>query len=457
MRSVFPLHVAIWVGIVLFPSLKAITGDVAVSQKFLHLIYGATVGPLAIGLALDRSVETKTIRGALILVFVAITYFGFSTLLGTKELNWRDLADIVRPFVYFIYFLFPLLFPLRQDEFKYLIRLLVTIAIFQLLFSSLVYVPESWPIVDLYKGRLSSDAVHFHFLRWSGTVGYPSDFSFFLSFFVYYSLYKLHIDFRMSGRRRSATWLLFLLCGGGILMTASRGGIGTVGVMLCIILLFTGVGRDWRLGLALLALLALGLWVVFGLGFLTVELIAYVLSVLSISSELDASAVHRVKELELAASYFLDYFPVGPGANRSELSDQINVIESTYGYYMSKWGLTGILLYFCGVVFIAMRGISVYKHATDAATKAFAAAVVILNLSVPLVFGFSSAITDRYKGLPFFYLLVGYLFSLGYSRGRGERREREMSKQRTSFIPSQPTTTAVGGRGTSIQNVSSTT
>jgi hypothetical protein len=44
----------------------------------------------------------------------------------------------------------------------------------------------------------------------------------------------------------------------------------------------------------------------------------------------------------------------------------------------------------------------------------FAGAMFILIISVPLVFGFSSAITDRYKVLPFYYVLTGYLVMLNF-------------------------------------------
>ena len=54
------------------------------------------------------------------------------------------------------------------------------LCIYQVLFSCLVFIPQSYFFLDFFKGRLSNDELFFHFFRFSGTLGYPTEFGCFL-------------------------------------------------------------------------------------------------------------------------------------------------------------------------------------------------------------------------------------------------------------------------------------
>jgi len=128
--------------------------------------------------------------------------------------------------------------------------------------------------------------------------------------------------------------------------------------------------------------------------------------------KLDGSTSHRIKEFMLSVNYFLDYFPFGPGPNRDELSTKISVVESFYGLYMLKWGLVGLLIYFFFIFYMIKISLFTIKIQKNISIKIFLQSFIVLMLSVILVFGFSSAVSDRFKGLPFFYLLAGYSYML---------------------------------------------
>jgi hypothetical protein len=395
----------------LFPALKSITGGVDTSQKVLHLLCFAFFLISIIFFKIKKYNKKVVFSVSAYGVFVSI-YYSLCTILFTNTFQWADFVDLARPPLYLIYFLFPLIVPLREGELKTVVNFLFYACLIQILFSCFVYFSSLWPLVDLYKGRLSNDPIIMHFYRWSGTFGYPSDFSFFLSLFIYLKLLEF-VDKRSKNDYKLNLYLTILVI--GLFFTFSRGGIGTVVIVIFVLILFQNI----KFKIKTLFPICCSLIIVFGLyGFYNSETVNYVgtdyiMSVISTDGDVDDSTHHRIYELKLAYEYAIKYFPFGSGSNRTELKSRINVIESFYGYHLMKWGVFGLLLILIPFAYMSKVSFCVGKYfCHDSLLRNFSLAVLLLTVSVPLSFGWSSAISDRFKGLPFFYLMNGYIFML---------------------------------------------
>ncbi|WP_156412697.1 hypothetical protein [Pseudohongiella spirulinae] len=198
-------------------------------------------------------------------------------------------------------------------------------------------------------------------------------------------------------------------------MTFSRGGIfATVGILI-IQLIATGL-------IARIKVLVMSITLtLFMIGYFSSNssenygiYTEYLTSVFT--QDIDSSASHRIRELELARDSALRNPPLGIGPARVEIASQISVIESFYGYHLIKWGIAGLLFMLAIKLTITRHSISFYKkykvHESTHEVSAFALAVALITMSEILLFGLSSAITDRLKTLPTYYLFVGYVFML---------------------------------------------
>jgi hypothetical protein len=130
-------------------------------------------------------------------------------------------------------------------------------------------------------------------------------------------------------------------------------------------------------------------------------------------------------ELKLAWNTMLENFPFGNGPDRLAIQEILPVVETMYGHYLIKWGIIGLLLYMVSVIYLAYVAYGLWKGHGDKFIATFAGAMFILIISVPLVFGFSSAITDGYKVLPFYYVLSGYLIMLSTGSVRKGNKSQE--------------------------------
>jgi hypothetical protein len=210
-------------------------------------------------------------------------------------------------------------------------------------------------------------------------------------------------------------FLLFLV----LVLTVSRGGIGTVIIMLTFILLFYSFKykKIYRLLIRIFGYLILIMSTLITLLVIinseeTLRFISYLQLFNADGDKIDVSTNHRINEFLWGWHYFLEYFPFGPGPNRTEISTHFAVVESFYGLYMLKWGLVGLLLYYYFVAYMVKIAIHTLSLYNDIFIQNFTKSFIVLMISVILVFGFSSAISDRFKGLPFFYLTAGYVYML---------------------------------------------
>lgn len=442
----YRINFCAWLGLFLYPTLYDFWGGVGASQRVMHVLFlmffisaiilrSVCLSRCSYKIA-DTSDVSDLIRdrmvtvsfGLLIYTIGTVCYYVAVTIANTKVLDYGDMADFTRPIIYLMYILFPFVFPMDSESLKRLLIAIVSLFFVSVIFSALVYFPVAHGLVDLYKGRQSDDAVIMHFYRWSGTFGYPSDYSFLVSFFLYF--YTFIYAWRRPNLSRTTTssfafdWPLtcLLVCFVALLLTVSRGGIAAVFVMLFLAYVFTDIKRSIKINFVLALCVSTFLSAAFFLyaqGGLVVGNMdfGYLISMVSGDGgvKLDGSANHRLREWSIAVRYFWEYFPFGSGANRLEIKELIDPLESFYGYYFIKWGFLGYIFHLSFVVWVIYRiSMALRMYKKDTVLRAFLTSSILIVASVPVVFGFSSAMSDRFKCLPFYFLIVGYGLFFSY-------------------------------------------
>lgn len=415
------VHYIFWTFLLLFPALSWLPGGVGTAQKLLHISVFLFVITLVL-IKKPAKPDANMVFFLLGYVLITVSYYIFTTLVFTTHLSWMDVTDFTRPIVYLVYLSIPLLYPLSGEQLKALMKFFVVACVIQIVFSTFVYFPALWGIADLYKGRMSDDVVVFHFFRWSGTYGFPSDFAFYLSFFIYYQYFKL-IDAKNEFQFKD--WLFVGIVFLALILTLSRGGIGTVIIMLGLSYLLGRGKKSKAVNTTLILIIVASITLVTSIS-LTFEKsnmlkLDYIESMFG-GEEKDSSTNHRVVEMELAVEYFEKCFPFGCGSNRIELKKRISVIESLYGYQLAKWGAIGLILYFVLLFWMVnILNASAKTHEKGSFESIFSYATLLLVLSIPVAFGFSSAMSDRFKTLPLHYLFIGYVINLHAIKKRQQK------------------------------------
>ncbi|TLX45312.1 hypothetical protein C1E24_19730 [Pseudoalteromonas phenolica] len=409
------VHQVVWLMVFTFPILSFNDGF---AQKLLHII----VLSVCIAALYFDKVKPK-VPVAFFKVFfhyfiVVILYYISISLYQWKGLSSSSIPDLVRPVIYALYFIFPIFFLLRgKDDVERLFKLLVLAAVIQIAFSFLVFIPETYSLVDIYKGRKSDDSVIMHFYRFSGTYIYPSDFSMFLSLFVYFYFFKFVAFNGLRVKEWGITFIVLL----GIVMTISRGGIGSIGIMLIFCYFFSSAKYNFKVNIVILiflSMLSLLILYLFSNDLINEESLGgmyYIFAMLDSGEGVDGSTLHRLNEFSLGLQFAAKYFPLGGGADRDAISLVIPIVESFYGHHLIKWGFTGLILAILFNVLVSMFYLQTLKKLPKTSFEAiFLKSIFVYMWSVPLIFGFSSAMSDRFKTLPTYYLLVGLGMAICY-------------------------------------------
>ncbi|MBE0349609.1 O-antigen ligase family protein [Pseudoalteromonas lipolytica] len=393
----------IWLFITLFPVLPHTLGAPN-AQKVLHIF--AFLFVVATLIVKPVRFDKRVIKYTVIIVGSLILYYAGLSLIFTEKLTFKDLPDYLRPIIYLLYIMIPFLYPLESDDWSDFFSFFKKLFIFQILISALVYLPALWPLVDLFKGRPSDDMA-LHFYRWSGTYGYPSDFSFYLSIFIFYYFCFFANRMRISMKE----WVIIAAAFIAMFLSFSRGGLFSTFGILGLAFWLTGA-RKRKSAYVLIAsvfIILTAVVITFSEEFVQVS---YILDTFGgEDGNVDDSTSHRLKEMQLAYDYMAANPPFSSGSNRDELATQIEVIESFYGFHLIKWGIVGLLAILLVKLAALYICVYVYKESKKAQKPLFpmAFSVACLIASEVLLFGLSSAISDRFKTLPTFYLLLGYV------------------------------------------------
>ncbi|MEI5639581.1 MULTISPECIES: hypothetical protein [unclassified Pseudoalteromonas] len=398
----------VWLFVFLFPVLPHTLGA-PTAQKMLHVFAFAFV---FMSLIVRRAYfKPGFVTAVVAICTVLMSYYMAVSLAFTEFLTFKDLPDYLRPLIYLVYILIPLIYPLDEEDLQAFFSFFKKMFVLQIVISMLVYIPAVWPVVDLFKGRPSDDMA-LHFYRWSGTYGYPSDFSFYLSFFIFYYFCFFARRIAMS----LGEWLIVFVAFSAMFLSFSRGGLFSTLGILGLAFWFTGA-RNRKTSYFLLFSMVLACVAIFLTFSEEFEQVAYILETFGgEDGKIDGSTSHRLKELALAGEYSSKFPPFSQGSNRMELATRIDVIESFYGFHLIKWGVLGLaaalvikFVFFLVCCCVYKKGVSCGGQKVS---SALAFAVACLVASEVLLFGLSSAISDRFKTLPTFYLLFGYVLSV---------------------------------------------
>jgi hypothetical protein len=431
--------------ILLFPALVNVFGDAKMGQRLLHV---ATIPLLCLLVLLRRTTASARIpRGIVAFTCAAIAYYLGIAVFQTQGLDLAGIVDVGRPLIYLAYLLFPFFFPLDDAQFESFVTFLTICALVQIGFSALVYVPSMSPLQDVFKGRLSNDPVLFHHFRWSGTLAWPSDFSFFLSVFIYFAYLQVLGIAAAAARFRWA--LLALALGVGVLFTTSRGGLATVVVMVGLATVI--FGRLWHTVIVGVMVAAAASAIIYAadveIGTGTELRLNYVTRLLDSSEEVDGSTGHRIHELRYASDVALEHFPFGIGPDRGEIDHNLRVVESLYGHHLIKWGFIGLGFYVLATGYTLLQLWRGARNATSVFSRNFCLAVLLWAISVPLVFGWSSAVTDRFKCLPLYHFIVGHVWATwALRRARAPRDRCVLESHASGSIAFPPSSCSEPGR-----------
>ena len=400
-----------WLLLTVFPAQFGPITSTNDSQRILFLV-GILIAFLCVAIRPRVTLQLiEKSREAVAILLICLIYYSLVVMLAGKWSSAGDLADVLRPVVYLSFIIVPVLFAGCSSVGRSTWYVFVVIAAIQFVANFAVYVESLWPIIDVFKGRQSDDPVAFHFFRWSGLFAYPSDYSFFSLFVAMYA-FQLLLGGGITGAQR---WICRATLAGSIvaiMLSLSRAGIGALLVMMPIAVLWSDAPFRVRviwlmIGMGVAVLLATALFSYLeSLPEGTARQIAYVTDLLTGEGS-DSSTSHRQRELELARERSSDAWPMAPGPDREFVAERLPIVESYYGLHLIKWGALGLLLALSFVGAVAASLSADLRRVSDVYARALVRATVLLLLSVPLVFGWSSAMGDRFKTLPFLYMLIG--------------------------------------------------
>jgi len=400
-----------------FPPLPGVFGGFVVGQRiYLAAMVGLVIPGLVWSILLDRRPLSGPGVTALVFVLVTTIYFIGTTLVFSGRLTAGDVIDLLRPLVYLVFFIFPLVLPLSEKESNRLFAFLLFLLVIQVGISALVFWPQAWPFLDLYKGRGSGDLSPLQFYRFSGTFGFPGNFGLYLVLGL--AAIWVRINGLSSLRERALLFLAGAALLAGLSLSGSRTGLGALALMGIPLAGRTG----WR-GIALLSgalVLALalasqdgvkGAWSEYGQ-----YSQRYVTRLLD-EGVAEGSAGHRMREMDLAWAMASERPPFGLGPNRTFIQNTLGPVESFYGHYLAKFGFLGVLLWapqFLWISWLARE--AVHRGPVGSWIGSWMWAFSWWVPITVLVLGLVTSTADQFRGTVIFYALAGHAASLAFPR-----------------------------------------
>ena len=253
--------------------------------------------------------------------------------------------------------------------------------IFSIVFSALVLLPFLHPLIEPWKASSRFGYRLVHFLRWSGTMGYPGMFGYSVLLTIFYLKEK--------GRFKYLPVLI-----GVLLMTFSRGSI--LMAILTFIMSEILFYRRFKYLLGLSILIG-GIWIFVvpsDLGYLTE----------GINNLSESSANHRLNELSIIPQDLANNFLLGRGPNNVWYTENHPVIENVYYYYGTKFGILGILGYAIFGLYIAGKS---FLYRSE---------FLLLAACLWLIGSINESVSEEYKFFVFFFILLGQIVSQNESK-----------------------------------------
>ena len=367
--------------------------------SFLFFIYG---------LKFFQDFNIKVYRIFSIVLFFAsflFLYYSLDTVINTPYIIKRDIADFFRPFIYAFIASFPFIFPVKQEDFKEIIKFSLILIFIQIFMNILVFIPG----LDLFVKAYRPQHFGINYFRFSGTFGYAYTFSAFMTFVL---LYAIFFYTQYSGENKTKLMLLVDLIFLSIVLSGSRAGLGGIIIVLLILFLFERQKVVKLLFIKLIFIFALIVvfFVYIGIDITIVQKIVDNIKSLLEKGVNDPSAGHRFAELLLTKEILEKNFWLGAGSNKFIFNVVKGLhLESLYAYYLAKWGFLGFMIYNTQIFLVWLLSKKVESLYIDNIYISSLAKAMKYWIFALYIFGLSISFVDSYRGPFIFYLLVGYL------------------------------------------------
>ena len=311
--------------------------------------------------------------------------FLFILLLNQETIIIKDIVECFKPLYFCLFFVIG-----RKAAETYSLesvaRFIVILLLLGVLFSSLVYFQLSYPILDLYKGRTSDESNLYHFLRFSGFFGYPSMFGIYLILGMI-----LTISVNFTKYKKLTLFLLFV----GFVLTMSKTGFILFGLLVGYYLVMKGTIKDIILSASISFIIFLLISIYFFDEFLVVFN-----AFSSIDGLLSSTFSHRFREIILSINILISENFDGFGPSNIYLKKNHGPVENVLFFYVFKFGYFGLIYYINLILFTA------YKFFSEKETPI---KLLLLWCLLSLLIGsLAESITEEYKTLYFFPLLLGF-------------------------------------------------
>lgn len=293
-----------------------------------------------------------------------------------------------------------------------LARLIQSIALWQVLLSTMVLFEWINPVTDLFKMRMSTDAVPLHFERFSGAFGFPTD----LACFLVLALLVTMVSPSLRSSKFAVVNLAFMIF--GLAMTASRGAL----VLIIGALLFFSLYKSIALisGMAFAptfkkrSLLIFFLFLCGSFGALLSPNADYMVTAIG---AIDSSARHRLNEVYLSYQVLSGQLDVPVGTLRAQPFG-LDTVESFVAASVMKFGWFGIL----NVLLLIFCFIGAFLFIPPVSRKQVAGAVLLWFVAVYFFVQPFNEVIFRVKGSVIYGLLFGMTLAAAFSTLRGGQK-----------------------------------
>jgi hypothetical protein len=312
----------------------------------------------------------------------------------------KDFFEVFKPLIYGFIFISGMLISEYLDEEK-IINYILASVVFLVVFSSLVFFPQTYPFLDLYKGRTSDAAYNFHFFRFSGSLGYPGGFGYWLVLGIQVTMLAYYKSMLSSKK-------FMLLYGLGLLGLVFSGARGAVIIFVLSSLLFflsTPTKRKTFFFSILFILLLISFLAFLFSGQSDIQAIAHFQKLLENAG--GGTFGHRASELERLFEALSDGRLLGAGPNNYFIKSTYGPVESAYYFYGYKFGLVGLLAYGFLIYTFLVMGVKLFFYRFTLNLPFIVSCWALLNL---VVAGVSNSITEEYKSFYMFFLLSGIVY-----------------------------------------------
>ncbi len=410
----FPIYL-----IIFFPIFSNILGGAGNSQFIINILFFIAI---FIFLSLKgTNFFDKFHVLFFVYLFAALSILALSYFYGTP-LN-RTFSDVGRLFLFTGFFHMGFNYvKVKHFDIELLSDVVIKAGLISIIFSSLVFVEYLHPFIDFFKGRQSTEEFTFHFYRFSGFHGYPTDFAVFINFCILLVFSKLEKNL-YSFSKAFAYLCVFSL---GILLSFARGGMLQFAGLILVLFYISPILNflkakprhlKQRSQFSLISFFAITLCflsIFLIQDFLKIEnqYISYLVGLFD--NNIDSSIQHRFNEIILVQDVLSSRSEVPFNEDRIQPFG-MDTIESMFTHYTLRFGWFG----FCLISFIyAIKLILLSKYKRDSSLNF---ALFYWFFTFFIFVAFFSDVTVRLKGLSFYSLFLGVGF--GYQYFKSYNRE----------------------------------